>query len=140
MNYEPRSNPIQDTAGNDADRLSNRSVTNRTGDTEGPEVTTVRITSSAGSDRTYGVDETIEVTVTFDETVVITGTPELTLDVGGGNRRAEYRSVSTRAVKFAYRVVTGDDDEDGMSIESNRLSRAGGTIRDGAGNNAVLGP
>ena len=43
----------------------------------------VAITSSAGSDRTYGVDEIIEVTVTFDETVVITGTPELTLDVGG---------------------------------------------------------
>ena len=138
VNYEPRSNPIQDTAGNDADRLSNRSVTNRTADTMGPAVSTVRITSSAGSDRTYGVDETIEVTVTFDETVVITGTPELTLDVGGGNRRAEYRSVSTRAVKFAYRVVTGDDDEDGMSIESNRLSRAGGTIRDGAGNDATL--
>ena len=138
VNYEPGSNPIQDTAGNDADRLSNKSVTNRTGDPTGPAVSRVRITSSAGSDRTYGVDETIEVTVTFDETVVITGTPELTLDVGGGNRRAEYRSVSTRAVKFAYRVVTGDDDEDGMSIESNRLSRAGGTIRDGAGNDATL--
>ena len=138
MNYEPGSNPIQDTAGNDADRLSNKSVTNRTGDTTGPAVSRVRITSSAGSDRTYGVDETIEVTVTFDETVVITGTPELTLNVGGGNRSAEYRSVSSRAVKFAYRVVTGDNDEDGVSLESNRLSRAGGTIRDGAGNDAVL--
>ena len=138
VNYEPGSNPIQDTAGNDADRLSNKSVTNRTGDTTGPAVSRVRITSSAGSDRTYGVDETIEVTVTFDETLVITGTPELTLNVGGGNRSAEYRSVSIRAVKFAYRVVTGDNDEDGVSLESNRLSRAGGTIRDGAGNDAVL--
>ena len=138
VNYEPRSNPIQDTAGNDADRLSNRSVTNRTADTMGPAASRVRITSSAGSDRTYGVDETIEVTVTFDETLVITGTPELTLDVGGRSRTAEYRSVSNRAVKFAYRVVTGDNDEDGVSLEANRLSRAGGTIQDGAGNNAVL--
>ena len=138
VNYEPGSNPIQDTAGNDADRLSNKSVTNQTGDTTGPTVLTVRITSSAGSDRTYGVDETIEVTVTFDETVVITGTPELTLDMGGRNRTAEYRSVSNRAVKFAYRVVTGDNDEDGVSLESNRLSRSGGTIRDGAANDATL--
>ena len=138
VNYEPGSDPIQDTTGNDADRLSNKSVTNRTGDTTGPAVSTVRITSSAGSDRTYGVDETIEVTVTFSETVVITGTPELTLNLGGPNRTAEYRSVSSRAVKFAYRVVTGDNDEDGVSIESNRLSRAGGTIQDGAGNDAVL--
>ena len=80
MSYEPGSDPIQDTAGNDADRLSNKSVTNRTGDTTGPAVSTVRITSSAGSDRTYGVDETIEVTVTFDETVVVTVTPQLTLN------------------------------------------------------------
>ena len=138
VNYEPRSNPIQDTAGNDADRLSNRSVTNRTADTMGPAVSTVRITSGAGPDRTYGVDETIEVTVTFEETVVITGTPEVTLDVGGRSRTAEYRSVSNRAVKFAYRVVTGDNDEDGVSLEANRLSRSGGTIQDGAGNNAVL--
>ena len=138
VNYEPGSNPIQDTAGNDADRLSNKSVTNRTGDTTGPAVSTVRITSSAGSDRTYGVDETIEVTVTFDETMVITGMPELTLNVGDRNRTAEYQSVSSRAVKFAYRVVTGDNDEDGVSLESNRLSRGGGTIRDGAGNDAVL--
>ena len=120
VNYEPGSNPIQDTAGNDADRLSNKSVTNETGDTKGPTVSNVAITSSAGSDRTYGVDEIIEVTVTFNETVVITGTPELTLNVGGGNRTAEYRSVSNRAVKFAYRVVTGDNDEDGVSIEANR--------------------
>ena len=138
VGYELGSNPIQDTAGNDADRLSNRSVTNKTGDTTGPTVSTVRITSSAGSDRTYGVDDTIEVTVTFDETVVITGTPELTLNVGGRNRPAEYRSVSNRAVKFAYRVVSDDGDEDGVSIESNRLSRSGGTIRDGAGNDATL--
>ena len=138
MNYEPGSNPIQDRAGNDADRLSTRSVTNKTGDTTGPTVAAVRITSSAGSDRTYGVDETIEVTVTFNETVVVTGTPELTLVVGSRNRTAEYRSVSNRAVKFAYRVVADDKDEDGVSIEANRLSRSGGTIQDGAGNNAVL--
>ncbi len=138
VSYEPGSSPIQDTAGNDADRLSNRSVTNKMGDTTGPTVSTVRITSSAGSDRTYGVGETIEVTVTFDETVVITGTPELTLNVGGRNRTAEYRSVSNRAVKFTYRVASGAGDEDGVSIESNRLSRSGGTIRDGAGNDATL--
>ena len=138
VNYEPGSNPIQDTAGNDADRLSNKSVTNQTGDTAGPVVSMVAITSSAGSDRIYGVDETIEVTVTFDETVVVTGTPEVTLNVGGRNRTAEYQSVSNRAVKFTYRVVTGDNDEDGVSIEANGLSRSGGTIRDGAQNDATL--
>ena len=74
--------PIQDTAGNDADRLSNKSVTNNTGDTTGPAVEMVRITSNAGSDGTYAVEDPIEATVTFDETVVVTGTPQLTLNVG----------------------------------------------------------
>ena len=82
-------NPIQDTAGNDADGVSNRPVTNNTGDTTGPTVEMVRITSNAGSDRTYAVEDPIEVTVTFNETVVVTGTPQLTLNVGGQNRPAE---------------------------------------------------
>ena len=125
-------------AGNDADRLSNRSVTNKTGDTTGPRVVTVRITSSAGSDRTYGVDDTIEVTVTFSETVVVTRKPELTLNVGGGSRTANFQGVTSRALKVAYRVVSGDSDGDGVSIESSRLSGGGGMIRDGAGNNAML--
>ena len=138
VSYEPGSDPIQDTAGNDADRLSNQSVTNRTGDTTGPAVSTVRITSSAGSDRTYGVDETIEVTVTFDETVVVTGTPQLTLNLGGRSRTANFRSVMSQAVKFAYRVVPGDNDGDGVSIDADSLSRGAGTIRDGAQNDATL--
>ena len=99
--------PIQDTAGNDADRLSNRPVTNVTGDTTGPAVQTMRITSSAGSDSTYAVEDSIEATVTFNETVVVTGTPRLTLSVGGQNRTAEYVSVSGAAVKFEYMVVSG---------------------------------
>ena len=101
-------NPIQDQAGNDADRLSNRPVTNVTGDTTGPAVQTMRITSSAGSDSTYAVEDSIEATVTFNETVVVTGTPRLTLNVGGRNRTAEYVSVSGSAVKFEYhgRLVT----------------------------------
>ena len=131
--------PIQDTAGNDADRLSNRTVTNVTGDTTGPTVETVRITSSAGSDRTYAVEDPIEVTVTFDETVVVTGTPRLTLNLGGQNRTADYLSVNRgAAVKFEYRVARGDRDRDGVSIDADSLSRGGGTIRDGARNNAQL--
>ena len=130
--------PIQDTVGNDADRLSNRSVTNVTGDTTGPAVEMVRITSNAGSDGTYAVEDPIEATVTFDETVVVTGTPQLTLNVGGQNRTAEYVSVTGAAVKFEYGVARGDSDRDGVSIDAGRLSSGGGTIRDGAQNNATL--
>ena len=130
--------PIQDTAGNDADSFNNWQVSNNTGDTTGPAVETVSITSSAGSDATYAAGETIQATVTFDETVVVTGTPRLTLKVGGRDRTADYQSVTGGAVRFEYQVVAGDSDPDGVSIEANRLSRGGGTIRDGSQNDAVL--
>ena len=130
--------PIQDTAGNDADSFNNRQVSNNTGDTTGPAVETVSITSNAGSDATYAAGETIQATVTFDETVVVTGTPRLTLKVGGRDRTADYQSVTGGAVRFEYQVVAGDSDPDGVSIEANRLSRGGGTIRDGSQNDAVL--
>ncbi len=130
-------NPIQDTGGNSAPGLSNRPVTNQTGDTTGPVVEMVRITSNAGSDGTYAIEDAIEVTVTFNETVVVTGTPQLTLNVGGRNRTASYMSVTGATVKFEHQVVRGDSDRAGVSIEANRLSRGGGTIRDGAQNDAV---
>ena len=130
--------PIQDTAGNDADSFNNRQVSNNTGDTTGPAVETVSITSNAGSDATYAAGETIQATVTFDETVVVTGRPRLTLKVGGRDRTADYQSVTGGAVRFEYQVVAGDSDPDGVSIEANRLSRGGGTIRDGSQNDAVL--
>ena len=134
----PGATPIQDLAGNEADGLSNRQVTNQTGDTTGPAVETVAISSNAGSDITYAAEETIEATVTFNETVVVTGTPRLRLQVGGGDRRASYRSVTGGAVRFEYTVLTGDSDEDGVSIEADSLSLNGGTIKDGADNDALL--
>ena len=66
-------NPLQDTAGNDAVALSNRPVTNSTGDTTAPTVSAVAITSNAGVDRSYGLGDAIEATVTFNETVVVRG-------------------------------------------------------------------
>ena len=138
VSYQPGSNPIRDVVGNDADGLNDQPVTNNTGDTAGPTVQTVRITSNAGSDQTYAIGDLIEVTVTFNETVVVTGTPRLTLNVGSRTRTANYRSVAGGAVAFEYKVVSPDMAADGVGIEANRLSRGSGTIRDGAQNNAVL--
>ena len=107
-------------------------------DTQAPVVSTVAITSIPGPDATYTPGEVIEATVTFSETVVVTGTPQLTLNVGGGGRRANYQSGVDAALLFSYTVVEGDTDTDGLSIEADSLSLNGGTIRDGADNVAIL--
>ena len=106
-------------------------------DTTPPTVSKIEVSSDPGTDRTYAVDDEIQVTVTFSETVEVTGTPELRLELGEGQRTATYEGGSgTAALVFGYTVAAGESDMDGVGVEADSLS--GGTIRDGAGHNAVL--
>ncbi len=103
-----------------------------------PKVTGVTISSSAGADNTYNVDDTIAVTVAFDSTVAVTGTPQLALGIGSATKQANYASgTSTASLVFRYVVVAGDLDTDGISIGASALSLNGGTIRLGT-KDAVL--
>ena len=106
-------------------------------DTTPPTVSKVAISSNPGSDRAYVAEDEIQVTVTFGETVFVTGMPQLSLELGGGQRTATYEGGSgTAALVFGYTVAAGESDMDGVGVEADSLS--GGTIRDGAGHNAVL--
>ena len=137
--YTPGTNPIRDVPGNEAVALSRESVTNETPDTTPPEVESLTITSNPGSDQTYAVGDEIEVTVTFSETVKVTGTPRLRLRVGSRNRTAGYRDgTDTAALVFAYEVADADEDTIGVSIEAGRIALNGGTIEDEAENAAEL--
>ncbi len=138
VSYRPGTNPIQDAAGNDALGLSNERVNNNTGDTTAPTVSRVETTSRPQRNATYAAGQEIAVTVTFSETVVVTGTPRLSLNVGSVNRPAAYRSGTGAAAVFVYMVADGESDTDGVSIDANSLTLNGGRIRDGANNNALL--
>ena len=105
---------------------------------EAPRVHAVAITSDAGPDATYGAGETIEATVVMDQSVAVTGTPQLTLNMGGSDRTADYRSGTGAALRFGYKVADGESDTVGVSIEANSLSLNSGTIKDGSDNDAVL--
>ena len=107
-------------------------------DTTAPEVDAISITSMPGTDRVYGTGDRIEVTVTMTETVVVTGTPELTIEVGDKNRPASYRSNAGTKLVFGYKVVEGDEDTDGVSIKADSMSLNAGTIADSAENDALL--
>ena len=100
----------------------------------------VQVTSMAAADQTYRLGETIEITVTFDNAVTVNtsgGTPRIELLLGSGNKWAEYSSGSGgTALEFTYDVQSGDMDDDGISIEADRLQLRGGTIT-AAADNAV---
>ena len=106
-------------------------------DTTPPTVSKIEVSSNPGTDRTYAAGDEIQVTVTFSETVEVTGTPQLTLELGGGQRTGTYEGGSgTAALVFGYTVAAGESDTDGVGVEADSLS--GGTIRDDAGHSAVL--
>ena len=137
VSYTPGTNPILDVPGNQAEGLSRESVRNDTPDTTPPEVESLGITSNPGSDQTYAAEDEIEVTVTFNETVEVEGTPRLTIELGSGRRTANYQGGSgTAALVFGYEVAEGESDTDGVGVEEDSLS--GGTIRDEARNSAKL--
>ena len=106
--------------------------------TADPTVTTVAVTSDPGADSGYAVGDAIEVTLTFSQAVTVTGTPQLTFDVGGETRTASYAEGSGSAeLVFRYTVAAGDEDEDGIAVAANSLALNGGTIRAGAANAAL---
>ena len=90
------------------------------------------IASSPAGSSTYGLGEQIEVRVTFNRAVTVSGAPQLALGVGTQTRQASYASGSSTAtvLAFQYTVVAGDSDGDGISVAATALGLNGGTIND----------
>ena len=81
---------------------------------------------------------TIPFTINMSESVNVTGTPRIAVDVGGVTRYATYASgTGTSALTFNYDMVAGDVDLDGVTLSS-PIDLNGGTLKDLNGNNAAL--
>ena len=97
-----------------------------------PTIESVAVTSDPGEDGGYVIDDEIQVGLTFSEAVTVIGAPQLTLDVGGQSRTAEYSEGSTTTrLLFTYTVASGDEDTDGIAVVANGLALNGGAIRAG---------
>ena len=79
---------------------------------------------------TFERGEAIEVTLTFNAAVDVTGTPQVGLGIGSNTRQAAYVSgTGTTSLLFRYTVVTADVDSNGLSIAAGALGLNSGTIR-----------
>lgn len=86
--------------------------------------------------QTYKIGSTLNFTITFNEAVIVTETPSLSLTIGTLTKTALYVSGSgTTNLTFAYTIAAGDADADGIALEAN-ISLSGGTIKDAVGNPA----
>ena len=107
-------------------------------DETAPTISSISITSDPGDDDTSVEDDSIEVTVTFSEFVIVIGTPQLELDFDGTAKIADYSSTNGAVVVFSYGVAADDIDTVGIDVSANKLSLNGGAIKDGAENDATL--
>ena len=106
-----------------------------------PVVSGTAIASSPASGDTYVLGEQIDVTVTFNRLVAVTGTPQLALTIGTATRQANYASRTGTALTFSYTVQASDRDTDGISVAASALTLNSGTINDprSGGSAATLG-
>jgi len=126
---------LKDSAGNDALLTLNNILysPNMRVDTQAPVVSSVGVPA----DGTYKAGDLLSFTVEASETVTVNGSPRLALTIGSSTVYADYVSGSgTSTLVFRYQVQAGDNDADGITVGA--LAANGGTLRDSAGNNAVL--
>ena len=114
-------------------------------DATSPTISSIAITSDTADedsilddDGVYGIGDRIELTVTFSEEVSVTGSPQLEMEIGNTTKAAHYESVDGSAVVFSYTVLEGDEDNDGVSIGTSKLTLNGGIIQDATDNDADL--
>lgn len=134
------STAITDVAGNAYAGISDATTLNfSTGDSSFPTITAVSSTTANG---TYGPGAQITLSIGFSEAVIVNsigGVPSLLLETGSMDRTATYFSGSgTNTLSFRYTVQSGDSSADLDATSATALQLNGGTIRDGAGNNAIL--
>ncbi|PJZ69586.1 hypothetical protein CH373_08720 [Leptospira perolatii] len=102
-------------------------------DTIAPSVFLVGTSLANG---TYGVGQAGSVLVVFTESVTVTGTPTINLNVG---RSVSYASGSASTILSFDFTVTSPDATSALDyVGTTSLSDGGGTLRDSAGNDASL--
>ena len=131
-------------------RGSPSSVTVELADNDDPVgvgISGLSVTSDPGTDSVYVSGDALEVTATFSDIVTVSGRPQLALSVGTSitallgraERNAGYvRGSGTTKLVFAYGVVAGDNDPDGVSVAAGSLDLNGGSVQDGESADAVL--
>ena len=84
-----------------------------------------------------GEEVFIKVQFSEEDSIYVSGTPQLTIDVGGKEKKAAFERTGFGDF-FLYTVQESDLDLDGPSFSANSVSMNGGYIRDGAGNDIKL--
>ncbi|MFG1493129.1 fibronectin type III domain-containing protein [Halobacteriovorax sp. ZH4_bin.1] len=104
-------------------------------DTQAPSFTSITLPT----DGSYIIDDILNFAVTFDESIVVTGSPRIQLQLDSGNVFLDYKSGSgTNTLNFEYTITSADNDPTDGVLLSSLIELNGGTIKDYAGHHASL--
>ena len=92
----------------------------------------------ATTDGTIYIDDTVDIWVLFDEVVYVTGTPTLTLETGDTDAVVNYDNGSGDAGKKLHFIYTVAEPHASTDLDYQTTTALTGTIKDLAGNDAVL--
>ncbi|MFJ4111347.1 Ig-like domain-containing protein [Pseudomonas sp. NPDC089758] len=127
LNLKASGTAISDVAGNVLTGGLTGAV--YTVDNDAPTVTSVSVPVGVH----YNTGDTLTFVVDTSEAVIVDGTPQLALDVGGRTVYADFVAGSgTPTLVFQYRIQAGDNDADGIQVVG--LAANGATLHDAAGN------
>lgn len=102
-------------------------------------VPTVTNVTSSLADGTYRGGDTIPLQIQFSESVNVTGTPQLYVNLDGADKYINYSSGSgSTTLQFDFLVATGDSTADLDYVSSAALVLNGGAIRSASSANANL--
>jgi hypothetical protein len=102
-------------------------------------VPTVSSVSSTTADGAYNAGDTVVVSVTFNENVIVTGTPQIDLETGSTDGTASYVSGSgSTTLLFNYLIAASHNTSDLDYLSTSALELNSGTVKDAVGNNATL--
>ena len=100
---------------------------------------TVSNVTSSTTNGSYKAGDAISIQVVFTESVIVVGTPQLTLETGTNDAVVNYASGSgSNTLTFTYTIASGHNSSDLDYKATSSLSLNGGTIKDSAGNSATL--
>jgi hypothetical protein len=84
---------------------------------------------SVPTSKTFIATENIDIVATHSYELTVTGTPQISVDIGGSSVKADYLTGDgTKNLTFRYTVAVSDEDADGISV-TNSISLNGGSIK-----------
>ena len=94
-----------------------------------PECDTVPMGGCMVGYKYFGIGDEILFAAEYNAPVTVTGNPTLALSISGTEKLATFKELQGTRLIFAYTVVEGEEDHNGVSVPAGSINLNGGTVQ-----------